>query len=68
MQKAWAKEQDFVKQEGGRDGVIGVEKTDNRGEAMEETSSQTQWGRSRKEEATFNHLGNYERQRIFLCP
>ena len=69
MQKAWAKEQNFVKRDVGTDVVIGVEKTDDGGEAMEETYNwPTQWGRCRKDGSYLQSLGNYERRRIFLCP
>ena len=56
MQKAWAKEQNFVKRDVGTDVVIGVEKKDDEDKAIQETYNwPTQWGKPEKTEATFDH-------------
>jgi len=69
MQKAWAKEQNFVKPDVGTDVVIGVEKTDDGGEAMEETYNwPTQWGAAGKTEATFDHWVTMRGGEFFFAP
>jgi Dyp-type peroxidase family len=69
MQKAWAKEQNFVKRDVGTDVVIGVEKRDDGGEAMEETYNwPTQWGAAGKTEATFDHWVTMKGGEFFFAP
>jgi hypothetical protein len=69
MQKAWAKEQNFVKRDVGTDAVIGVEKRDDGGEAIEETYNwPTQWGEQEKTEATFDHWVTMKGGEFFFAP
>ena len=69
MQKAWAKEQNFVKRDVGTDVVIGVEKTDDGGKAIEETYNwPTQWGAAGKTEATFDHWVTMRGGEFFFAP
>jgi Dyp-type peroxidase family len=69
MQKAWAKEQNFVKRDVGTDVVIGVEKTDDGGEAIKETYNwPTQWGAAGKTEATFDHWVTMKGGEFFFAP
>jgi Dyp-type peroxidase family len=69
MQKAWAKEQNFVKRDVGTDVVIGVEKTDDGGGAIGETYNwPTQWGAAGKTEATFDHWVTMRGGEFFFAP
>ena len=69
MQKAWAKEQNFVKRDVGTDVVIGVEKKDDGGEAIKETYNwPTQWGEQEKTEATFDHWVTMKGGEFFFAP
>ena len=69
MQKAWAKEQNFVKRDVGTDVVIGVEKRDDGGGAMEETYNwPTQWGTQEKTQVPFKHWVTMKGGEFFFAP
>jgi hypothetical protein len=69
MQKAWAKEQNFVKRDVGTDVVIGVEKTDDGGKAIKETYNwPTDWDTAGKTEATFDHWVTMRGGEFFFAP
>ena len=70
MQKAWAKEQNFVKRDVGTDVVIGVEKRDDDGRASEETYNwpTTNWGAPETEKVIFRHWITMRGGEFFFAP
>jgi len=69
MQKAWAKEQNFVKRDVGTDVAIGVEKRDDDGRApTEKYNWPTQWDSEEKTEVSFRHWVTMRGGEFFFAP
>lgn len=70
MQKAWAKEQHFIKRDVGTDPVIGVEKRDANGRAPTEKYNwpTTNWGNSERKEVEFRHWVTMRGGEFFFAP
>ncbi|MFP5273651.1 Dyp-type peroxidase [Coleofasciculus sp.] len=73
MQKAWAKERNFVRRDVGTDVVIGVEKKekDNNGNLVAVTETyqwSTNWGESGQTEADFTHWVTMKGGEYFFAP
>ena len=69
MQKAWAKEQNFVKRDVGTDVVIGVEKRDDNGRALGETYKfPSEWNSQETTEAEFKHWITMRGGEFFFAP
>ncbi len=68
MQKAWANERNFIKQDVGADVVIGVEKEENGAAVTETYQWPTEWGESGQTEADFTHWVNMKGGEYFFAP
>ncbi|WP_445249566.1 RICIN domain-containing protein [Microcoleus sp. OTE_8_concoct_300] len=69
MQKAWAKEQNFVKRDVGTDVVIGVEKRDDNGRSLTETYKFPKaWESQATTEADFKHWVTMRGGEFFFAP
>lgn len=69
MQKAWAKEPNFVKRDVGTDVVIGVEKRDDNGRAPgEKYKFPNEWGSQQTTEAEFRHWITMKGGEFFFAP
>ncbi|MDB9306407.1 MULTISPECIES: Dyp-type peroxidase [Cyanophyceae] len=69
MQKAWAKERNFVRRDVGTDIVIGVEKKNAQGDAATESYNwPAQWGATEKEKVDFTHWITMKGGEFFFAP
>lgn len=69
MQKAWAKERNFIKRDVGTDVVIGVEKKGDDNIAVTETYNwPTNWGTQEQTEADFTHWVTMKGGEFFFTP
>ncbi|WP_392480872.1 Dyp-type peroxidase [Nostoc sp. C110] len=69
MQKAWAKERNFIKRDVGTDVVIGVEKKGDDNTVVTETYSwPTKWGGEEQTEADFSHWVTMKGGEFFFTP
>ena len=69
MQKAWAKERNFIKRDVGTDVVIGVEKKGEDNIAVTETYNwPTNWGAEEQTEADFTHWVTMKGGEFFFAP
>jgi Dyp-type peroxidase family len=69
MQKAWAKERNFVQRDVGTDTLIGVEKKDDQGQVVTETYQwPTNWGEPGQTEADFSHWVTMKGGEYFFAP